>query len=64
MHLMPDGSFRGYSNVLRGYIAPIGVASVKTVVVFVDNYKRGYPSEFATINLMEARTGVLRAVDV
>lgn len=50
--------------MLRGYIAPIGVASVKTVVVFVDNYKRGYPSEFATINLMEARTGVLRAVDV
>jgi alanine dehydrogenase len=62
MHLMPDASFRGHFNVLRGYIAPIGVAGVKIVGDFVDNYKRGYPSEFATINLMDARTGVPRAI--
>ena len=62
MHLMPDPSFRGHFNVLRGYIAPIGVAGVKIVGDFVDNYKRGYPSEFATINLMDARTGVPRAI--
>ena len=62
MHLMPDPSFNGHFNVLRGYIAPIGVAGVKIVGDFVDNYKRGYPSEFATINLMDARTGVPRAI--
>lgn len=62
MHLMPDASFRGHFNVLRGYIAPIGMAGVKIVGDFVDNYKRGYPSEFATINLMDARTGMPRAI--
>lgn len=62
MHLMPDSSFRGHFNVLRGYIAPIGVAGVKIVGDFVDNYKQGLPSEFATLNLMDARTGTPRAV--
>jgi len=62
MHLMPDPDFRGHFNVLRGYIAPLQVAGVKIVGDFVDNYKRGYPSEFGTVTLMDARTGVPLAV--
>ena len=62
MHLMPDPAFRGHFNVLRGYIASIGVAGVKIVGDFVDNYQRGLPSELATLNLMDARTGTPRAV--
>ena len=62
MHLMPDPAFRGHFNVLRGYIASIGVAGVKIVGDFVDNYQKGLPSELATLNLMDARTGTPRAV--
>jgi ornithine cyclodeaminase len=62
MHLIPDPAFHGHFNVLRGYIAPIGLAGVKIVGDFEDNYKRGLPSEFALLNLMDARTGVPRAI--
>lgn len=62
MHLMPDPTFRGHFNVLRGYIAPLGIAGVKIVGDYVDNYKQGLPSECALLNLMDARTGVPRAI--
>jgi len=62
MHLRPDPEFRGHFNVLRGYIAPIGIAGIKVVGDFIDNYKLGYPSEFGMLTLMDARTGVPRAV--
>jgi alanine dehydrogenase len=62
MHLVPDAEFRGHFNVLRGYIAPLGVAGIKVVGDFVDNYKLGYPSEFGTVTLMDARTGAPRAI--
>ena len=62
MHLRPDSEFRGHFNVLRGYIAPIGIAGIKVVGDFIDNYKLGYPSEFGMLTLMDARTGVPRAV--
>lgn len=62
MHLMPDPAFRGHFNVLRGYIAPLNVAGVKIVGDYVDNYKQGLPSECALLNLMDARTGVPRAI--
>lgn len=62
MHLMPDESFRGHFNVLRGYIAPLGIAGVKIVGDFIDNYKKDLPSEHATLNLMDARTGVPVAI--
>lgn len=62
MHLRPDPDFRGHFNVLRGYIAPIGIAGIKVVGDFIDNYKLGYPSEFGMLTLMDARTGVPRAV--
>jgi len=62
MHLIPDESFRGHFNVLRGYIAPLGIAGVKIVGDYIDNYKKGLPSEHATLNLMDARTGVPVAI--
>jgi alanine dehydrogenase len=58
VHLMPDPAFNGHFNILRGYIAPLGLAGVKTVGDFVDNYKRGLPSEMALLNLFDPRTGM------
>jgi len=57
MHLVPDPAFRGHFNVLRGYVAPLGVAGVKIVGDYVDNYRHGLPSEMALLNLMDPRTG-------
>lgn len=62
MHLIPDPEFHGHFNVLRGYIASMRLAGVKIVGDFADNYKRGWPSEFALLNLMDAQTGVPRAI--
>ena len=71
-HLMPNPEFRGHFNVLRGYISSLGaedaslrdggLAGVKIVGDFVDNYKIGFPSELALLNLMDARTGAPRAI--
>jgi len=57
MHLMPDETFRGHFNVLRGYIAPLGIAGVKIVGDFIDNYKKDLPSEHAMLNLMDVAAG-------
>lgn len=62
MHLTPDPAFNGHFNVLRGYVAPIGYAGVKVVGDFVDNYKKGLPSELGLLNLFCPRTGVPKAV--
>jgi ornithine cyclodeaminase len=62
VHLVPDPAFRGHFNVLRGYIAPLGVAGVKIVGDYVDNYRRGLPSEMALLNLFDPRTGMPRAI--
>lgn len=62
MHLMPDLEFQGHFSVLRGYSAPLHVAGVKIVGDFVRNYKRGSPSEFGTVTLMDGRTEVPLAV--
>jgi len=68
MHLIPDPAFNGHFNVLRGYIAPMGTAGVKIVGDYRDNYQKGFPSEFAILNLMDARTGlptaILNATDI
>jgi alanine dehydrogenase len=58
VHLVPDPAFRGHFNVLRGYVAPIGVAGVKIVGDYVDNYVHGLPSEMALLNLFDPRTGM------
>lgn len=62
MHLTPNPEFRGHFNVLRGYIAPLDMAGVKVVGDYVDNYKKGLPSELAVLNLFDPRTGVPRAI--
>lgn len=62
VHLEPDPAFNGHFNVLRGYIAPLDLAGVKIVGDFVDNYKRGLPSEMALLNLFDPRTGMPRAL--
>lgn len=58
VHLEPDPAFRGHFNVLRGYIAPLAMAGVKVVGDYIDNYKRGLPSEMAILNLFDPRTGM------
>jgi len=61
-HLMPDPAFRGHFNLLRAYVAPLGVAGVKVVGDYVDNYELGLPSELALLTLYEPRTGVPLAI--
>ncbi|MFQ5775747.1 MAG: ornithine cyclodeaminase family protein [Kiloniellaceae bacterium] len=58
VHLEPDPAFHGHFNVLRGYVAPLGLAGVKIVGDYVDNYKLGLPSEMALLNLFDPRTGM------
>jgi alanine dehydrogenase len=62
VHLVPDPAFNGHFNILRGYIAPLGLAGVKTVGDFVGNYRAGLPSEMAMLNLFDPRTGMPLAV--
>ena len=62
MHLVPDESFGGHFNVLRGYIAPGNTAGIKIVGDYHDNYKQGLPSEFGLLNLFDGKTGQPRAV--
>jgi ornithine cyclodeaminase len=62
VHLIPESSAKGHFNVLRGYVKPLGVAGVKVVSDFVDNYKRGLPSEMALLNLFDPETGMPLAV--
>ena len=62
VHLEPDPAFRGHFNVLRGYVAPLNVAGVKIVGDYVDNWKRGLPSEMALLNLFDPRTGMPKAI--
>lgn len=62
VHLVPESSDKGHFNILRGYVKPLGVAGVKVVSDFLDNYKRGLPSEMALLNLFSPETGMPLAV--
>ncbi len=62
IHIEPDPAFHVHFNVLRGYVAPLGLAGVKIVGDFVDNYKLDYPSEFGVLNLFDPRTGLPKAI--
>jgi len=62
VHLVPESSDKGHFNVLRGYVKPLGVAGVKVVGDFVDNYRHGLPSELAILNLFDPETGVPKAI--
>lgn len=61
-HLVPDPAFHGHFNLLRCYVEPLGVAGVKVVGDYVDNYKAGLPSELALLTLYDPRTGVPLAI--
>ena len=61
-HLVPDPAFDGHFNLLRAYVAPLGVAGVKVVGDFVGNWKLGLPSELALLTLYDPRTGVPQAI--
>ena len=57
-HLIPGGGINGHFNVLRGVLGgDIGYAGVKVVGDFVDNYRKGLPSELAILNLLDPATG-------
>ncbi|WP_119458251.1 ornithine cyclodeaminase family protein [Rhodospirillaceae bacterium SYSU D60014] len=58
VHLEPDPAFNGHFNVLRGYVAPMKLAGVKIVGDYVENYRRGLPSEMALLNLFDPQTGM------
>jgi ornithine cyclodeaminase len=62
VHLIPDPKFNGHFNLLRAYIEPLGVAGVKIVGDYVDNWKLGYPSEFGLITLYDPQNGVPLAI--
>jgi len=62
VHLIPESSTKGHFNILRGYVKPLGVAGVKIVGDFVNNYQRGLPSEMALLNLFDPETGMPKAV--
>ena len=63
VHLVPESRRpRATSTCCAATSKPLGVAGVKVVGDFVDNYKRGLPSEMALLNLFDPDTGVPLAV--
>lgn len=62
VHLVPENSGKGHFNVLRGYVEPLGVAGVKVVGDFVENYTVGLPSELAVLTLFDPATGAPLAI--
>lgn len=62
IHLEPGASFGGHWNVLRAFVAPLGTAGVKVVGDFVDNYRRGLPSELGLLTLYDPWTGAPTAI--
>ncbi len=62
MHLTTDPKYNGHFNVLRGYVGPLHYAGVKVVGDYVDNYKRGLPSEMAMLTLFDPETGMPKAL--
>jgi alanine dehydrogenase len=62
VHLVPQDSSIGHFNVLRGVVLPLGLAGVKVVGDFVNNYQLGLPSELALLSLFDPTTGVPKAI--
>ncbi len=62
VHLIPKDPALGHFNVLRGVLHPLGLAGVKVVGDFVDNYKSELPSELALLMLFDPSTGAPRAI--
>src|SRR3954453_13328396 len=57
-HLDLDRRFNGHFNILPGYVEPAGMAGIKVIGDYVDNYRQGFPSEIALLTLYDPRTGV------
>jgi ornithine cyclodeaminase len=62
VHLVPESSDKGHFNILRGVVRPLGVAGVKVVGDFYENYKHDLPSEVAVLSLFDPATGVPLAI--
>lgn len=62
VHLHADPAADGHFNVLRGSLPGLGLAGVKIVGDFVENYRRGLPSEMAILNLFDPATGMPKAI--
>lgn len=62
VHLVPHDSAAGHFNVLRGVVLPLGLAGVKVVGDFVNNFKIGLPSEIGLLTLFDPSTGVPLAI--
>src|SRR5271155_2138588 len=62
VHLVPHDSSIGHFNVLRGVVHPLGLAGVKVIGDFVNNYRIGLPSELALLNLFDPSTGAPKAI--
>jgi ornithine cyclodeaminase len=62
VHLQADPTVDGHFNVLRGSLPRLGLAGVKVVGDFVENYRLGLPSEMAILNLFDPATGMPKAI--
>ena len=58
MHLIPPNAGRGHFNILRGHVEPLHVSGIKVVGDFIDNRRRGLPSELALVTLYDPETGI------
>jgi alanine dehydrogenase len=62
VHLQADPAVDGHFNVLRGSLPRLGLAGVKVVGDFVENYRLGLPSEMAILSLFDPATGMPKAI--
>src|SRR5882724_5262766 len=62
VHLVPHDSAAGHFNVLRGVVHPLGLAGVKVVGDFVNNFQIGLPSEIGLLMLFDPSTGAPLAI--
>lgn len=62
VHLVPHDSSVGHFNVLRGVVHPLGLAGVKVIGDFVNNFKLDLPSELAVLTLFDPATGAPKAI--
>ena len=62
VHHVPDRNFPGHFNVLRATVWPLEATGVKVVGDFVENFRRGLPSELALVTLYDPRTGLPFAI--
>jgi alanine dehydrogenase len=61
-HLSLEERYNGHFNILKGYVESFGLAGVKVIGDYVDNYKHDLPSELALLTLYRAETGTPVAI--